>query len=76
MRFFFARCALLAVALLAAVPAGWAQYAPNRYALILTDPPVAARYSTRGLASTSAALDYRQQIIEKYGKMYPPLKFE
>ncbi len=51
---------LLAVLMAAqAVPA---QYAPNRYALLMEDPPVAARYASRGLAMTDTAAGYRQQI--------------
>jgi minor extracellular serine protease Vpr len=41
---------------------GMAQYAPNRYALFLEDPPVSARFTTREEMRTTAGVAYRQQI--------------
>ena len=35
---------------------------PDRYVVVLEDPPVAARFSTRAGAESSAAADYRRQI--------------
>src|SRR5579864_1271105 len=40
----------------------FAQNAPNRYALILEDPPVSQRFATRDAIESTAAVTYRQQI--------------
>jgi minor extracellular serine protease Vpr len=44
---------------------GFGQYARNRYALILQDEPVAARYTTREQMRTAAADGYRQQLAQR-----------
>jgi minor extracellular serine protease Vpr len=60
--FFFKRNALLILAI-AVAPAIFAQSAlPNRYALILEDPAVTARFATREAAEATAGRSYRQQI--------------
>lgn len=41
---------------------GFAQYVPNRYALFLSDPPVAARFPAREQLRSAAATTYRQAI--------------
>src|SRR5512137_1654829 len=56
----------LAAVLGLASPVAFGQYAANRYALILEDPPVMAQYPSRGLARTSAASDYRQIIADRH----------
>src|SRR5579872_3284382 len=43
----------------------FAQYAPNRYAVFLADPPVSARFSTREQLRSAAATTYRQLIEAK-----------
>jgi uncharacterized protein (TIGR03437 family) len=40
-------------------------FIPDRYVVVLDDPPVAARFSTRAQAESSAAADYRRQIEAK-----------
>jgi len=40
-------------------------FIPDRYVVVLDDPPVAARFSTRAEAESSAAADYRRQIEAK-----------
>ncbi|GEM_PF-277700 len=47
--------------LLLAVP-GFAQLVPNRYTLLLEDPPVASRFQSRAQMQTAAATQYRNQI--------------
>ena len=51
----------LAVASVAVTP-GFAQYARNRYALILQDEPVASRYASRDQLRSAAADGYRRQV--------------
>ncbi|MGD0497829.1 MAG: S8 family serine peptidase [Bryobacteraceae bacterium] len=46
---------------MSALPA-FAQFATNRYALILADPPVSARFATREGLATAEALAYRRQV--------------
>ena len=41
---------------------GFAQVDASRYALILQDPPVTSRYSSREAVETAAARSYRQKI--------------
>ena len=53
-------CAVVAL-LIAATP-GFAQFARNRYALVLSDPPVASRYSTRESMTAADARAYRQTL--------------
>src|ERR1041385_6250613 len=48
----------------AAVP-GWAQFVPNRYTLLLEDPPVSSRFASREEMRTQAAEAYRQQVGDK-----------
>jgi minor extracellular serine protease Vpr len=38
------------------------QFIPNRYAVVLTDPPVSVRYTGRARLSSTEAVDYRQQL--------------
>lgn len=45
-----------------ATSAAFGQFAPNRYALVLEDPPVAARYASSQREPSAAATTYRQQI--------------
>ena len=40
----------------------FAQFVPNRYTLLLDDPPVAARFQGRAVMETAAAVSYRAQI--------------
>lgn len=53
-------CAIFLLALLA-FPA-FSQYVPNRYALVLADPPVGARFASRESLNSAAAVSYRQQV--------------
>src|SRR5579871_250290 len=39
-----------------------AQFVPNRYTLLLEDPPVAARFTSRAEMASAAAVQYRNQI--------------
>jgi hypothetical protein len=48
--------------LLAGAASGLAQIAPGRYALVLSDPPVGARYSSRERVRSAEAQGYRSQI--------------
>jgi len=48
--------------LLAAATPGLAQFVPNRYTLLLEDPPVSFRFGSREEMGTQAAQAYRQQI--------------
>jgi uncharacterized protein (TIGR03437 family) len=50
------------VSLLIAAAPGFAQFARNRYALVLSDPPAASRYPTRESLSTAEARTYRQTL--------------
>jgi minor extracellular serine protease Vpr len=58
---FFKRNALIILAVTGAT-AICAQSVANRYALILEDPPVSARFATREAAEAPAGRSYRQQI--------------
>jgi minor extracellular serine protease Vpr len=49
---------------LCAVP-NFAQFVPNRYTLILADPPVASRFEKRADLQSAAAIAYRSQIEAK-----------
>ena len=57
------------LALIVFVAAGawpvFAQNAPNRYALVLADPPVSARFASRGAVRSAQALGYRQQVVAR-----------
>jgi uncharacterized protein (TIGR03437 family) len=44
------------------VAPGFAQFARNRYALVLSDPPVASRYVTRESMAAAEARTYRQTL--------------
>jgi uncharacterized protein (TIGR03437 family) len=46
----------------AAAPRHQVAYAPNRYAVFLTDDPVSARYTTRESLQTIGATRYREQV--------------
>ena len=54
----FALCSLLALSSSAA----WAQLAPNRYALILEDAPVASKFSSQEKMQSLEAMSYRHGI--------------
>jgi minor extracellular serine protease Vpr len=41
---------------------GFSQYFPNRFALVLADPPVGERFASRESLSSAAAVNYRQQV--------------
>lgn len=56
---------LAALAFWLAIPASYAQFAPNRYALLTEDPPVVSRFAARGAAAGPAALSYRQQVLAR-----------
>jgi minor extracellular serine protease Vpr len=47
--------------ILCALPA-FAQFVPNRYILLLEDPPVASRFETRAQMQSAAGVQYRNQI--------------
>src|SRR5579871_6212989 len=40
----------------------WAQFAPNRYILLLQDPPVAARFASREEMNSASGRAYRARI--------------
>src|SRR5215472_7014562 len=40
-------------------------FVPNRYVLILADPPVAQRFTTRDQVRSAAAGTYRSQIVAR-----------
>jgi minor extracellular serine protease Vpr len=50
---------------IASLSPSFAQFAPNRYTLILEDPPVSARFATKGAVRSAQAADYRRQIEAK-----------
>ncbi|HWB85209.1 MAG TPA: S8 family serine peptidase [Bryobacteraceae bacterium] len=52
---------IIAISIFAMCPL-FAQFAPNRYALFLTDPPVTARFNSRESSRSVAATNYRQQL--------------
>ncbi|MGI8741597.1 MAG: S8 family serine peptidase [Bryobacteraceae bacterium] len=54
------RAFIIAVCLICAT--GFAQLAPNRYALILADPPVAIRFPSGAAMHSSEAVNYHQRI--------------
>src|ERR1022692_2369854 len=56
------RTLMILVAASVTVLPGFAQYARNRYALILQDEPVASRYVTRERMQTAEADSYRRQL--------------
>jgi minor extracellular serine protease Vpr len=58
------RCTMLSLTLWLASSA-LAQVAPNRYALILEDPPVSTRFASKAAARTAAAESYHQQVEAK-----------
>lgn len=56
------RAVLLALAVVLATGVCYAQYAANRYVLILEDPPVSARFTSKDKVRSAAAQTYAQQI--------------
>ncbi len=48
---------------------GGGAFAPDRYALILTDPPVGERYATRESLQTAAARGYQQEVELAQGRV-------
>lgn len=51
---------IIAICLIGA--SGFAQFAPNRYTLILADPPVATRFASQESLRSAEALNYRERI--------------
>jgi minor extracellular serine protease Vpr len=51
-----------AIPLIFCVLPSFAQFVPNRYTLLLDDPPVAARFQARAEMQSAAAINYRNQI--------------
>src|ERR1039457_3232643 len=60
-----ARSLMILVAASVTVVPGFAQYARNRYALILQDEPVASRFTTRERMHSAAADGYRGQLAQR-----------
>src|ERR1035437_5555104 len=60
-KFSWALFCAVASLLIGAAP-GFAQFARNRYALVLSDPPVASRYLTRESLAAAEARTYRQTL--------------
>lgn len=50
------------IAVVLCVMPALAQFVPNRYTLLLEDPPVAARFTSRAEMASAAAVQYRNQI--------------
>jgi uncharacterized protein (TIGR03437 family) len=69
-RFLFIALALS----LTGAPAVWAQFAANRYALILEDPPVSARLTGRAATRSAAAIAYAQQIEARQQSLLSELR--
>src|ERR1039457_5374534 len=61
----FARSLMILVAASVTVIPGFGQFARNRYALILQDEPVAARFTTRERMHSAAADGYRGQLAQR-----------
>jgi uncharacterized protein (TIGR03437 family) len=53
---------LVLITVLIAASAAFAQVAANRYAVILQDPPVAAKFTSKEAVRSAEAKNYRQQI--------------
>jgi len=51
-----------------------AQIVPNRYTVILEDPPLAARFATRDDLNSAAAATYRQQIESRQAQLVRDLE--
>src|SRR5665647_1569776 len=68
------RTLLMLVAASATLTPGFAQYARNRYALILQDEPVASRFVTREQMHTAAADGYRRQLALRQTAVYQELE--
>ncbi len=58
-----ARFTVLAPLLILISLPAWGQYVPNRYALVLADPPVASQYATRDSLRSTAAVSYQDGIL-------------
>ena len=56
------RAALLTLTSMLAMGVCYAQFAANRYTLILEDPPVSARFTTKEKVRSAAAQSYAQQV--------------
>src|ERR1022692_3309471 len=67
------RTLMILVAASVTVLPGFAQYARNRYALILQDEPVASRYVTREQMQTAAADGYRRQLALRQSAVHQEL---
>ena len=48
-------------------------YVPDRYVVVLEDPPVGARFASQAAAQSAAAADYRRQIAAKQGAVLSEL---
>jgi minor extracellular serine protease Vpr len=59
---------------LTGAPAVWAQFAANRYALILEDPPVSAKLTGRAATRSLAATAYAQQIEARQQSLLSDLR--
>ncbi len=68
------RLGRVAVLATLAVSAAFAQTAPNRYTLILEDPPVTRQFAGRGQAMSAEARTYHQQILAKQGAVRAQLQ--
>src|ERR1022692_3342155 len=68
------RTLMILVAASVTVLPGFAQYARNRYALILQDEPVASRYVTREQMQTAAADGYRRQLALRQSAVHQELE--
>src|SRR5664279_5110967 len=68
------RTLLMLVAASATLTPGFAQYARNRYALILQDEPVASRFVTREQMHTAAADNYRLQLAQRQRSVHLELQ--
>src|ERR1022692_1176014 len=67
------RTLMILVAASVTVLPGFAQYARNRYALILQDEPVASRYVTRERMQTAEADSYRRQLALRQSAVHQEL---
>ena len=68
------RTLLMLVAASATLTPGFAQYARNRYALILQDEPVASRFVSREQMHTAAADNYRLQLAQRQRSVHLELQ--
>ena len=62
------RYAILSLLLLWGLPA-FGQFIPNRYTVILEDPPVSGRFLTLEAMRSAPAVAYRQQVERKQAEI-------